>query len=101
MVVKDGFERFASDPKLMNNFITRYHRASAHASHFVFEKCNDLLTEITKETETGELSSDAANKLLDIINDIYTAIRKDINPRARYFRVVTLWHNQKKGQTNY
>jgi hypothetical protein len=55
------------------------------------------LTGFAKEAETGVLTPAAANKLIDIINDIYTAIRKDINPKAHYFRVGTFWTKPKEG----
>jgi hypothetical protein len=81
----------------MDKFIMTYHRASAYASDLVLEKCNELLTGFAKEAETGVLTPAAANKLIDIINDIYTAIRKDINPKAHYFRVGTFWTKPKEG----
>lgn len=97
MIVGDGFKTFADDPKLLNNFIKTYYRASAYASDHALEKCNDLLTEINKGAKTGEITPDASSKLVDIINEIYAAIRQDINPRARYFIVHTLWTERKEG----
>lgn len=91
LVVRGGFETFANDPELFNNFNMSYHRASAYASDPVLRKCNDLLIEITKGVKSGKLTPGAADKIIDTINEIYTAIRQDINPRARYFRVYTLW----------
>lgn len=93
---KKGFE---SDPEIVNNFSKTYVRASAYAGDHVLEKCNDLVngfTEFTKGTKTGEMTPQTSNNLLDIINDIYSEIRKDINPSARYFKVHTFWAHLKE-----
>jgi hypothetical protein len=95
MFFRKGFE---NDPEIMNEFSKTYVKASAYASDLVLEKCNDLLTGFTKgvDTKTRVMTAEAANKLLDIIEDIYAAIRKDINPKARYFKVRTFWAELKE-----
>ena len=91
---------FANDHKSMNNFIMAYNRASAYASDPVLEKCNDLLTGFKKEAETGVLTPAGSDRIINIINDVYKAIRKDINPRARYFKVHTFWAEPKEGESS-
>ncbi len=94
LIIRSGF---VGDHESMNDFIMAYNRASAYASDLVLEKCNDLLSGFTKEAQTGVLTPAAGDILIDIINDVYKAIRKDINPRARYFEVGTFWAEPKEG----
>jgi hypothetical protein len=96
----DTLTIIANDHKSMNNFIMAYNRASAYASDPVLEKCNDLLTGFKKEAETGVLTPAGSDRIINIINDVYKAIRKDINPRARYFKVHTFWAEPKEGESS-
>lgn len=96
----DTLTIIANDHKSMNNFIMAYNRASAYASDPVLEICNDLLTGFKKEAETGVLTPAGSDRIINIINDVYKAIRKDINPRARYFKVHTFWAEPKEGESS-
>jgi hypothetical protein len=93
-ITKSGF---TIEYNLMNDFIMAYNRASTYASDPVLEKCNDLLAGLKKEAETGVLTPEGSDRIIGFINDVYTAIRKDINPRARYCKFVTLWAEPKEG----
>jgi hypothetical protein len=91
-IVTSGFR---NDADSMNKFYMAYNKASAYASDLVLEKCNDLLTRFKKESDTGVLTSEGSDRIIAIINDVYGAIRKDINPKSRYLRVDTFWAESK------
>lgn len=72
------------DSETVSKFITAYHRASTYASDLVLQKCNDLVLELMKQKgETEELK--------DRVIDIYGAIRRDINPKAKYSTIGVMW----------
>jgi hypothetical protein len=77
----------------VTNFIMAYHRSSAYASDDVLEKCNKLVTlMINKEGKSEDHDIDLdIEAVKDRIIDIYEAIRLDINPKAKYSKVIALW----------
>jgi hypothetical protein len=91
-IVTSGFR---NDADSMIKFYMAYNKASAYASDLVLEKCNDLLTRFKKESDTGVLTPEGSDRIIAIINDVYGAIRKDINPKSRYLRVDTFWAESK------
>ena len=93
-IVQSGF---TNDADSMNKFIMSYNKASAYASDLVLEKCNDLLGAFEKETQAEEFTPEGSDRIIAIVNEVYGAIRKDINPRARYPRVRTFWAEPKEG----
>jgi hypothetical protein len=94
-IVTSGFR---NEYDSMNKFFMAYNRASAYASDLVLEKCNDLLTGFKKEADTGRLTPEGSDRIINIINEVYGAIRKDINPKARYLRVNTFWAEAKEDE---
>jgi hypothetical protein len=68
---------------VFNNFAAAYLRASTYSSDDVLKRCNDFNYELRKpETDT--------NAIRRRISDIYGAIRRDINPKAKYSKVWAL-----------
>jgi len=94
-IVMTGFE---NDHKQINHLVSANNRAHAYASDLVLEKCNDLLDAMTKEVQTGVLTPDGSDRIIAAINQVYVAIRKDINPKAKYSDVRTIWAVPKEGK---
>lgn len=66
------------DMKFMNRFIEAYYKASAYANDEVIKACNEFLTSLQNK-EGDEV------KVTNLMSEIYNAVRKDINKKARSF----------------
>jgi hypothetical protein len=67
-------EKLDTDP--VKDFVTAYNRASTYANDEVIEACNDLLEALGRKEQSDEI-------LTNLVNHIYLAISRDINPKAR------------------
>jgi hypothetical protein len=72
-----------TNEKDMDAFILAYNKTSAYASDEVVNACQAFFIHlINKEKDDGMLTKR--------VNEIYNAIRKDINPKAKPFRLLIL-----------
>jgi hypothetical protein len=69
-------KKITEDIDSINEFIMAYNRASTYANDDVIEACNNFLEGLG----TKELNDQIVT---DLVNAIYLAIRRDINPKAR------------------
>jgi hypothetical protein len=60
-----------------------YYRASAYASNAVLNTCYEILSKIEKET----VSNEPMYVSEEMINNVYNAIRRDINPKELPFKL--------------
>ncbi len=70
-----------SDTEKLYEFILAYYRAGAYASNTVLKGCYEILSSLEKST----VSNEPYRITEGMINDVYNAIRKDINPRESPF----------------
>lgn len=84
----------------ITKFIIAYHISSTFASDDVLRRCNELVASMVN---TGRIQNEfqlkeAVEAVKDRIINIYQAVRLDINPKAKYLKIGTLWpvYDQRK-----
>lgn len=72
------------DTNPVKDFVTAYNRASTYANDQVIEACNEFIEALGRKEPDDEI-------ITNLVNAIYAAIRRDINPKARNINFKTFF----------